>query len=177
MKRLGKKFLAAAMAIVSALSISGCSVESGDALASLPRLPGEYLALQQEVDAILAQGYIPAVAESGQNRQAMQQQDIDGDGQKEIISFYRSSTSGEYMIYVHKRQGDDYGAGACKGIRTVFEGGILSPVSKQWRRHRSQLGHGGRQCLRNVGAHFLGSDGLNEALAVRYMFLYCGCEL
>ena len=29
-------------------------------------------------------------------------------GQKEIISFYRSSTSGEYMIYVHKRQGDDY---------------------------------------------------------------------
>ena len=81
-KRLGKKFLAAAMAIVSALSISGCSVESGDALASLPRLPGEYLALQQEVDAILAQGYIPAVAESGQNRQAMQQQDIDGDGQK-----------------------------------------------------------------------------------------------
>ena len=81
-KRLGKKFLAAAMAIVSALSISGCSVESGDALASLPRLPGEYLALQQEVDAILAQGYIPTVAESGQNRQAMQQQDIDGDGQK-----------------------------------------------------------------------------------------------
>ena len=67
--------------VLAAGLLTGCSIESGDGLASLPRLPGEYLALQQKVDAILDKGYVPAVAESGVNRQAMQLQDIDGDGQ------------------------------------------------------------------------------------------------
>ena len=108
MKKKFAKALLAAWCLGAGLLLSACSIESGDGLASLPRLPGEYLALQQKVDAILDKGYVPAVAESGANRQAMQLQDIDGDGQNEIVSFYRSATSGEYAVYIHKRQGDDY---------------------------------------------------------------------
>lgn len=172
-KRLGKKFLAVVLLMGLILSLSGCSVESGDALASLPRLPGEYLALQQQVDAILAQGYIPAVAESGQNRQAMQQQDIDGDGQKEIISFYRSSTSGEYMIYVHKRQGDDYmELGHAKGYGRYLKE-VSYPRCQNNGARAIALSWGMEDdSASGMSVHTLGSDGLNEALAVRYSNSY-----
>ena len=100
MKKKFAKALLAAWCLGAGLLLAACSIESGDGLASLPRLPGEYLALQQKVDAILDKGYVPAVAESGANRQAMQLQDIDGDGQNEIVSFYRSATSGEYAVYI-----------------------------------------------------------------------------
>ena len=65
MKKRFPRALLAAWCLGIGLSLSACSIESGEGLASLPRLPGEYLALQQKVDAILDKGYVPAVAESG----------------------------------------------------------------------------------------------------------------
>lgn len=173
MKKRFPRGLLAAWCLGASLLFSACSVESGEGLASLPRLPGEYLALQQKVDAILEKGYVPAVAESGANRQAMQLQDLDGDGQNEIVSFYRSATSGEYAVYIHKRQGDDYvELGSARGygryLREVSyprcEKGGARAVALSWGTEENATA--------GMTVHILGPEGLTEALAVGYSSSY-----
>ena len=173
MKKKFAKALLAAWCLGAGLLLSACSIESGDGLASLPRLPGEYLALQQKVDAILDKGYVPAVAESGANRQAMQLQDIDGDGQNEIVSFYRSATSGEYAVYIHKRQGDDYvelgsARGYGKYLREVsyprLQSGGARALALSWGTEENATA--------GMTVHTLGPGGLTEALAAGYSSSY-----
>ena len=136
------------------LPLAGCSIESGDGLASLPKLPGEYLALQKKLDDIMAEGYTQAVAEGGSNRQAVQLQDIDGDGEDEIVSFFRNATSGEYAVYLHKKVGDDYvELGHTRGYGKYLRE-VSAPLQEQrGQGHRPQLGHGGgqRRHQRHIG--------------------------
>ncbi len=173
MKKRFPRALLAAWCLGIGLSLSACSIESGEGLASLPRLPGEYLALQQKVDAILDKGYVPAVAESGANRQAMQLQDIDGDGQNEIVSFYRSATSGEYAVYIHKRQGDDYvelgsARGYGKYLREVsyprLQSGGARAMALSWGTEENATA--------GMTVHTLGPEGLTEVLAAGYSSSY-----
>lgn len=89
------------------LLLGGCTLEYGDGLLSLPKLPGEYLMLQQELDAILSTGAVYAAAETGSNRQAVQLIDVDGDGEDEAIAFFRMPT-GEFLVCVYKRGDDGY---------------------------------------------------------------------
>ena len=103
-KKRGKVSLAILFMI---LVLGGCSLEYGDGLLSLPKLPGEYLMLQQELDAILSTGAVYAAAETGSNRQAVQLIDIDGDGEDEAIAFFRMPT-GEFLVCVYKRSEDGY---------------------------------------------------------------------
>lgn len=159
--------------LAALLVLPGCSIESGDGLASLPRLPGEYLALQQKVDAILEKGYVPAVAESGVNRQAMQLQDIDGDGQNEIVSFYRSSTSGQYAIYIHKRQGDDYvELGSAQGYGKYLREVSYPRCSRNGQRAVALSWGTEENATAGMTVHLLGPEGLTEALAVGYSSCY-----
>lgn len=164
--------MALLMAFLS-LPLAGCSIESGDGLASLPKLPGEYLALQKKMDDVLAQGYIPAVAESGANRQAVQQQDIDGDGESEIVSFFRSATSGEYAVYLHKKVEDEYvELGHAKGY-----GKYLREVS-----YPRCAPNGARAIALSWGmednssyglsVHMLTGEGLSDALTIKYNTSY-----
>lgn len=104
----GKKTILFAFIISIMLVLSGCSFESGDSLASLPKLPGEYTTLQKKLDEVLAKGYTYAVAESGPNRQSVQLMDMNGDGGDEIIAFFRSVTSGEYAVYVFQKVNENY---------------------------------------------------------------------
>lgn len=155
------------------LCLAGCSVESGDGLASLPKLPGEYLALQKKVDAILEKGYVPAVAEGGVNRQAMQLQDIDGDGQNEIVSFYRSSTGGQYAIYIHKRQGDDYvELGSAQGYGKYLREVSYPRCSRGGSRAVALSWGTEENTTAGMTVHILGPEGLTEALAAGYSSCY-----
>ncbi len=89
------------------LLLSGCSLEYGDGLLSLPKLPGEYLLLQHEIDAILSTGAVYATAETGGDRQAVQLVDMDGDGEDEAIAFFRMP-GGDFLVCAYQRTADGY---------------------------------------------------------------------
>ncbi len=173
MKRRTVAALLALLTIFLSLPLAGCSIESGDGLASLPKLPGEYLALQKKMDDILAQNYTPAVAESGANRQAVQQQDIDGDGEAEIVSFFRSTTSGEYMVYLHKKVGDEYvELGHAKGYGKYLRE-VSYPRNKANGARAIALSWGMEDnSSYGLSVHTLTAEGLSDALTIKYSTSY-----
>jgi len=101
------KKIIAVMSLLLLLILSGCSMSTGDDLLALPKLPEEYVKLQEKLDRIIAQGASYAVAESGTNRQAVQFTDLDGDGNEEAVALFRAE-SGLYQIYVFRESEGDY---------------------------------------------------------------------
>jgi len=96
-----KKLLLAALTC-ALLTFSGCSLAYGDSLLALPKLPGEYVQIQQELDDILESGSTYAVAETGANRQTVQLVDLDGDGREEALAFFRTA-DGTYQVYAFRQ--------------------------------------------------------------------------
>ena len=89
------------------LLFGGCSLKFGDGLLSLPKVPAEYVQLQQQLDTIRQGGAVYAVAESGTNRQAVQLVDLDGDGTEEALAFFRTETNA-YQVYVFRQVDGQY---------------------------------------------------------------------
>ena len=102
------------------LVLGGCSLASGDGLLLLPKVPAEYVQLQQQLDAILATGASYAVAETGTNRQAVQLVDLDSDGHEEALAFFRTD-SGAYQVYAYRQDGEGYHSlGMAEGYGTAL---------------------------------------------------------
>lgn len=164
-----KHALLAFLILTICVTLSGCSFESGDGLASLPKLPGEYVTLQKKLDAVLAQGLTYAVAESGPNRQSVQLIDMNGDGIDEVIAFFKGTTSGEYTVCVFSKEGDDYiEIGRAKGygkyLREVHYpitgGSGTRAIALSWGTEDSSA--------YNMSVHTIGDAGLIDALSIKY---------
>lgn len=82
---------------------AGCGLQPVDGLLTLPKLPAEYALLQQQLDEVLAGGAVYASAESGTSRQAVQQVDLDGDGQDETVAFFLTA-EGAYQAHVFRQK-------------------------------------------------------------------------
>lgn len=105
MKRLTK--IVSSMLLLSCLS--GCSFATGDDLLQAPKPTKNYLALQNELEAMLKTGAVYASPESGENRNTVQLKDLDGDGEEEAIALFReSSGSTKFIIFVYKKIGETY---------------------------------------------------------------------
>ncbi|MDR1328797.1 MAG: VCBS repeat-containing protein [Oscillospiraceae bacterium] len=98
-----------AAAIAVLLALTGCFKTSADELYRLPRVSDEYFKLQTRIDEVTASGAEYSPPTSGENRQSVQLEDIDGDGVKEAIAFF-AARSEDYplKIYIFKSDGDDY---------------------------------------------------------------------
>ena len=59
-----KKLLYLACLSLALLLLGGCSLKFGDGLLLLPKVPTEYVQLQQQLNAILQEGAVYAVAEA-----------------------------------------------------------------------------------------------------------------
>ena len=102
-----KKCLYLACLSLALLLLGGCSLKFGDSLLLLPKVPTEYVQLQQQLNTILQQGAVYAVADSGMNRQAVQVVDLDGAGDEEALAFFRTET-GAYQVYAFRKEGEHY---------------------------------------------------------------------
>ncbi|MBQ4578494.1 MAG: hypothetical protein IJA84_05465 [Clostridia bacterium] len=102
-----KKCLYLACLSLALLLLGGCSLKFGDSLLLLPKVPTEYVQLQQQLNTILQQGAVYAVADSGMNRQAVQLVDLDGAGDEEALAFFRTET-GAYQVYAFRKEGEHY---------------------------------------------------------------------
>lgn len=89
------------------LLLTGCYAFDSDAFYSLPKRTEQYRALQTAVDTAMKGGsYSPPVA--GPNRQAVQQVDLDGDGQEEVLAFCKQDGEHPLKVLILKRNGEEY---------------------------------------------------------------------
>ena len=102
-----KKLLYLACLSLALLLLGGCSLKFGDGLLLLPKVPTEYVQLQQQLNTILQEGAVYAVADSGTNRQAVQLVNLDGTGDDEALAFFRTE-SGAYQVYAFRKEGEQY---------------------------------------------------------------------
>ncbi len=123
----GLRLLLLAGALGLALLCAGCGLQSVDSLLTLPKMPAEYALLQQQLDEVLAGGAVYASAESGTSRQAVQQVDLDGDGQDETVAFFLT-TEGAYQAHVFRQQNGTYTrVGVAEGFGSTLRA-IYYPV-------------------------------------------------
>lgn len=105
-----KQWKALLLAIMLLATLSGCVLDdSGEGLYRLPRLPGEYESLEQQIDALLASGAEHAAPTAGSNLQSVQMVDLDGDDVEEAVALLRKNDDEKPMkIYVFRASGDNY---------------------------------------------------------------------
>ena len=78
-------------ALLLLLLLSGCSVESDDLL-SLPRLPEQYVLVQDQIDLLLSDGVTLAAPVYGAERSPIQMVDLGGDGTSTAIPAANTSS-------------------------------------------------------------------------------------
>ena len=135
MKRYATKLLFLTAAIV--LLLTGCFFQSPDELYAPPRAPDDYLKLQSKIDEVLGRGGEYAAPISGELTQQVQLQDLDGDGVKEAIAFFRVSTDEKPLkIYIYRQVGEDYEVAAIieeagSGINSVYYENVDDSPTKE----------------------------------------------
>lgn len=108
MKRTAKRIpiLLAGLALV--LGLCGCSLEtSAEALFTLPQVPVEYAGLSETLNAYLQSGYEYIAPSGGNNIQSLQMVDMDGDGEKEAVAFFRSPAEDKPLKILFFRAEED----------------------------------------------------------------------
>jgi len=95
--KIAEKCLAVLLAASLLLSLSGCFPSRADELYHLPEISDTYRNLQEAVDDVLREGAEYSSPASGSHRQAVQLEDLDGDGIQEAVAFFRMYGGGESM--------------------------------------------------------------------------------
>lgn len=105
------------------LLLTACADET-DSLLRVPQLPEQYVLVQQQLDRILADGSQLAAPVSGQNRSAIQLNDLDGDGTDEVLVFCSAKEDDAYVpkMYLFRRETNRYVQAACvEGVGDSFD--------------------------------------------------------
>ncbi len=90
MKRRTKKILLLLAGLALSLGLCGCALEtSAENLFALPEVPVEYTGLSNTLNAYLKNGYEYINPTGGNNMQSLQMVDLDNDGSKEAVAFFR----------------------------------------------------------------------------------------
>ncbi|MBQ8831321.1 MAG: VCBS repeat-containing protein [Oscillospiraceae bacterium] len=101
MKNFIKKLLFICVGAVFFAVLTGCMTTSADELYSLPESSERYVQIQSKVDQLLSSGLEYAAPTAGTNRQAIQLQDIDGDGIEEALVFFRTEEDDKKPLSIH----------------------------------------------------------------------------
>lgn len=167
-RKLKNVLLLAGLLMILVLS-GGCSLQTGDGLLLLPKVPTEYVQLQQQLDEILQEGAVYAVAEAGTNRQAVQLMDLDGDGDEEALAFFRAE-SGAYQVCVFRQKNGAYiRLGMAEGYGTTLRA-IYYPRIGQGRRALAMcwgFDEGGSYGM-TVYGFGVGDEGMSVLMDIQY---------
>lgn len=109
------------LALLLAMLLTGCYSFDSDSLYALPQRSREYRELQSAVEAALGGGSYSAPV-SPPNRQTIQQVDLDGDGQDEILVFCKMDGERPMKVLILRREEERYTL-ACtlEGDGTAFD--------------------------------------------------------
>ncbi|MCI9402881.1 MAG: hypothetical protein HFF04_04310 [Oscillospiraceae bacterium] len=99
----------ALLASCLSMLLTGCFFRSVDELYAIPQPSKDYEALQVRLSEAIAQGGEYAAPLSGEMIQAVQLQDLDGDGKQEAIAFFRFAGDEKPLkIYIFRQQQESY---------------------------------------------------------------------
>ena len=94
--------------LLSAVMLSGCTIlSSGDDLLQTPRASKSYLLLEQKLVG-LGENMTPISPQSGQYRNTVIFEDLNGDGEDEAIAFMRQGAGGQIFVYIFQLADDAY---------------------------------------------------------------------
>lgn len=94
-----KRIMLTGIFLLTALLLSGCAMRTIDEMYSLPKRSAEYDQLQSAIDIAMA-GLEYSAPLSGENQQAVQMADLNGDGTDEYLVFARGSYEKPMQILV-----------------------------------------------------------------------------
>ncbi len=89
------------------LLLSGCNMRTFEQLYAPPKRSDAYRNLQNMIDQVMV-GYEYSAPLTGQELQAVQMADLDGDGQVEYLLYARSNGEKPLSIFVFSRDADDF---------------------------------------------------------------------
>ena len=98
----------AALLLGLLLCLGGCYLKTGEELYSLPQPPEDYLDLQTALNAVLDEGAEYAAPVSGANRQSVQLVDLNADGEKEAVAFFRATGDRPLRLCIFQKMADTY---------------------------------------------------------------------
>lgn len=119
MKKFIKKLVLLSLTAVICAAVSGCMTSSPDELYSLPESSERYVQIQSKVDELQDSGLEYAAPISGYNRQAIQLQDINGDGKEEAVVFFRTDGTDKKPLNIYILKDDN---GESFEVASVIEG-------------------------------------------------------
>lgn len=134
-----QKWLKLGLAAAVLALLAGCFSQSVDDLYAPPKAPDDYLMLDNRINEVLSQGGEYAAPLTGELTQKVQLQDLDGDGIKEAIAFFRvSSDDRPLKIYIYRQVEEDYevaaiieGQGGESAINAVYYENLDGSPSKE----------------------------------------------
>lgn len=100
-----KKLLLLILAMLSALLLNGCAMRTIDELYAPPKRSEEYSRLQSAIDIAMA-GLTYSAPLSGENQQAVQMADLDGDGVEEYLVFAKGNSDKPMQILIFSQEED-----------------------------------------------------------------------
>lgn len=159
------------------LLLSGCNMRTVEELYSPPKRPDVYNSLQTQIDKVMI-GQEYSAPLSGENRQAVQAADLDGDGEPEYILFTKSGSDKPLQIHIFASDGEeDYAlldsiesTGASFDLVEYLQidgnGGVEIVVGRQV----------SDQVLRSVSVYTLHNGQIEQYMAANYHKFVC-CDL
>lgn len=103
-----KRIAGLVLALSLLLTMNGCYFRAGNSLYSLPQAPEEYYDLQEALNQVLDSGADYAAPVAGNNRQSTQSIDLDGDGVREVVAFFRREADGVLEVYIFAQEAERY---------------------------------------------------------------------
>ena len=121
MKQGRKTGLIFALAALLALLLSGCVLQTVDKMYSLPRRSAEESGLQAQINKVLVSAdYCTPLA--GENQQAVQMVDLDGDGQDEALLFAKGTDEKPLKLYIFHKEDKAYTlSSTLEGVGAAFD--------------------------------------------------------
>ena len=103
-----KRLLLFAILFALTFGLSGCFLDPAESLYSVPKQSRDFYDLQTAVEGLLSQGGSYAPPTGGDNQQAVQLSDLDGDGENEALVYLRMPGDAPLSLCIFQKQEDGY---------------------------------------------------------------------
>lgn len=88
--------------------LGGCFLEPAEGLYAVPKQPEDFYNLQSAIEAAMPAGATYSPPTAGENQQAVQLTDLDGDGEDEAVVYLKTSGDLPLAVYVFDKQGNSF---------------------------------------------------------------------
>ncbi|MBP3660342.1 MAG: hypothetical protein J6I89_03025, partial [Oscillospiraceae bacterium] len=160
-----KKHWFRAAILLLAVLLTGCILDPAESLFAVPQQPEAYYDLQKAIETAMPTGasYSPPVA--GENQQAVQMVDLDGNGDDEAVVYLKTTGSNPLSIYIFNEIGGEYCLVASLDVNGSAFDQVLYAKVDDTPGYEIVLGRSiSDQVAKLLCVYTLREDGLNELL-------------